>query len=121
MRLHQLLASLPAAQISGPADIEITSIAYDSRAVQPGGLFFAINGFHTDGRAFIPQALERGAAAVVVESPSLGAGDWGLGTRNRENSQSPIPNPQSLAAPIPRLPVTTRRRRPLRRAPALGG
>src|SRR3954470_16707753 len=90
MRLHQLLASLPAAQISGPADIEITSIAYDSRAVRPGSLFIAINGFHTDGRAFIPQALERGAAAVVVP----GEGGGGMGDGNRANRQLPAPNSQ---------------------------
>jgi UDP-N-acetylmuramoyl-L-alanyl-D-glutamate--2,6-diaminopimelate ligase len=94
MRLDQLLAGLPTAQISGPADSEISSIAYDSRAVQPGGLFIAINGFHTDGRTFIPQALERGAAAVVVEPPE--AGDRGLETRSYSSSQSPIPHPPSI-------------------------
>ncbi len=67
MQLHDLLADLPSAQISGSTDIEISSIAYDSRAVQPGGLFIAINGFHTDGRTYIPQAIERGAVAVVVD------------------------------------------------------
>lgn len=91
MRLHQLLADLPAAQVSGSTDIEISSIAYDSRAVQPGGLFVAINGFHTDGRAFIPQALARGAAAIVQS----GTGDLELGTRNSPDSQSPAPHPQS--------------------------
>src|SRR4051794_32860781 len=68
MQLHKLLAGLPDARISGPADIEITSIAYDSRAVRPGSLFVAIRGFHTDGHTFIPQAIERGATAVVVEA-----------------------------------------------------
>ena len=67
MQLCDLLAGLRGARVHGPADIEISSIAYDSRAVRPGGLFIAISGFHTDGHAFIPQALERGAAAVVVE------------------------------------------------------
>jgi UDP-N-acetylmuramoyl-L-alanyl-D-glutamate--2,6-diaminopimelate ligase len=95
MRLHQLLADLSAAQISGPTDIEITSIAYDSRTVQPGGMFIAINGFHTDGRAFIPQALARGAAAVVMDEPPTGTRDWGLAIGNRNNSQYLAPNPQS--------------------------
>jgi UDP-N-acetylmuramoyl-L-alanyl-D-glutamate--2,6-diaminopimelate ligase len=95
MRLHQLLAGLSAAQISGPTDIEITSIAYDSRIVQPGGLFIAINGFHTDGRAFIPQALARGAAAVIMDEPQPGDGDWGLAIGNRNNSQYLVPNPES--------------------------
>src|SRR5688572_7572304 len=92
MRLHQLLTHLSGAQISGPTDIEITSIAYDSRAVQPGGLFIAINGFHTDGRAFIPQALARGAVAIIVEQS--GTGDWGLGTVSYSDPQPPTPNPQ---------------------------
>jgi len=53
-----------------PANPEITSVVYDSRAVTPGALFVAYRGFHTDGHAYIPQALERGAAAVVYEDPT---------------------------------------------------
>src|SRR6266487_764475 len=67
MRLHDLLPDLPNASITGPTDVEISSLAYDSRVVRPGSLFVAIRGFHTDGHAYIPQALERGAAAVVYE------------------------------------------------------
>ncbi|MEO7911472.1 MAG: UDP-N-acetylmuramoyl-L-alanyl-D-glutamate--2,6-diaminopimelate ligase [Roseiflexaceae bacterium] len=101
MRLQQLLADLPIVQINGPTDIEITSIAYDSRTVQPGGLFIAINGFHTDGRAFIPQALARGAVAVVVQPRT---GDGRPETGDRENSQSPttiaVENARTALAPI---------------------
>jgi len=46
---------------------EITSLAYDSRAVNPGSLFFAVPGEHTDGHRFVPDAVEAGAVAVVVE------------------------------------------------------
>src|SRR5215510_6847022 len=67
MRLHDLLVDLPVTAVAGPADAEISSLAYDSRAVRPGCLFVAINGFHTDGHAFIPQAIERGAAAIVYQ------------------------------------------------------
>src|SRR5689334_7963443 len=74
MRLHDLLADLADAHVSGPTDIPITAIAYDSRAVRPGSLFVAITGFHADGHAYIPQALERGAVAVVVEG-DRGQGD----------------------------------------------
>jgi UDP-N-acetylmuramoyl-L-alanyl-D-glutamate--2,6-diaminopimelate ligase len=47
-------------------DVEITHLAYDSRVVQPGALFFALPGTKNDGSHFIDQALARGAAAVVV-------------------------------------------------------
>ncbi len=67
MHLHDLLADLPTLAIDGPADIEISSLAYDPRAARPGGLFIAISGFHVDGHAYIPQALAAGAAALVVE------------------------------------------------------
>jgi len=107
MRLRQLLADLPTAQISGPTDIEITSLAYDSRAVQPGSLFIAINGFHTDGRAFIPQALARGAVAVVVQSGTgdgaTSAAQRGVTTGDREG-ESPntitVENTRTALAPI---------------------
>src|SRR5436190_4852035 len=54
-------------------DVEITGLAYDSRRVTPGTLFFAVPGFQFDGHDFAPEAVERGAAALVVERP-LGLG-----------------------------------------------
>lgn len=47
-------------------DIEITGLTADSRAVEPGYLFAALPGTRADGRDFIPQALDRGAAALLV-------------------------------------------------------
>jgi UDP-N-acetylmuramoyl-L-alanyl-D-glutamate--2,6-diaminopimelate ligase len=57
----------------GPADIEVTGLAYDSRQAGPGTLFFCVSGFQRDGHEFAPEAVERGAAALVVERP-LGLG-----------------------------------------------
>lgn len=73
MRLSELLTGL---DMSGAAeaDPEITGVSYDSRRVAPGDLFVAVPGFHTDGRRFIPDALARGAAAVVAEARA-GPGD----------------------------------------------
>jgi len=48
-------------------DIEITGIAYDSRKVKPGDVFVAIPGLKVDGTSFVPQAIEKGAHAVVAE------------------------------------------------------
>ena len=47
----------------------ITGVAYDSRAVERGGVFVALKGLHADGTAFVRQALDRGAAAIVSEEP----------------------------------------------------
>jgi UDP-N-acetylmuramoyl-L-alanyl-D-glutamate--2,6-diaminopimelate ligase len=45
----------------------VTGVAYDSRAVQPGQVFVALTGLHSDGARFAHQAIERGAMAVVSE------------------------------------------------------
>ena len=46
---------------------EIRSVQCDSRRVGPGDIFVAIRGTAMDGHGYIPQALHRGAAAVVAE------------------------------------------------------
>jgi UDP-N-acetylmuramoyl-L-alanyl-D-glutamate--2,6-diaminopimelate ligase len=45
----------------------VTGIAYDSRHVQPGHVFVALKGQHADGSAFVRQAIERGAIAIVSQ------------------------------------------------------
>jgi UDP-N-acetylmuramoyl-L-alanyl-D-glutamate--2,6-diaminopimelate ligase len=44
----------------------VTGLEYDSRKTAPGSLYFALPGLHTDGRAFIGDAVDRGGASVVV-------------------------------------------------------
>lgn len=53
---------------TGALDIEIAGIAFDSRQVRKGYLFCALSGHNIDGSAFIFDAIERGAAAVVTEA-----------------------------------------------------
>ncbi len=66
LRLDELLEGCEATFAGDPA-IEVTGIAYDSRQVAPGHVFVAIPGFVHDGADFVPEALQRGAAAVVSE------------------------------------------------------
>ena len=63
------LKSLLEGMVEVPAEQErpLTGLALDSRAVRPGDLFIAVPGIHADGRRFVPQAVERGAAAVLYE------------------------------------------------------
>ncbi|MEE8371474.1 MAG: UDP-N-acetylmuramoyl-L-alanyl-D-glutamate--2,6-diaminopimelate ligase, partial [Sphingomonadales bacterium] len=46
--------------------LDISGLALDSRQVKPGYLFAALKGFRVDGRQFIPEAVERGAVAVLT-------------------------------------------------------
>ena len=55
---------------TGPDGVVSGEVRIDSRAVQPGDLFVALRGEHTDGHAFAAAAAEAGAAAVVVERPT---------------------------------------------------
>ena len=49
------------------ADVEVTSVGTDGRTLAPGGLFVALRGEHHDGHDHVAQALERGAAALLVQ------------------------------------------------------
>ena len=67
MRLDELLAGTPGAQVVGDPGVEIADLAYDSRRVEPGTLFFCVRGEKVDGHEFGARAVEDGAAALVVE------------------------------------------------------
>lgn len=67
VRLTDLVAALPRAESHGDTDVTVTAITSDSRQVRPGSLFVAYRGVAVDGHDYVPQALDRGAAAVVVE------------------------------------------------------
>jgi UDP-N-acetylmuramoyl-L-alanyl-D-glutamate--2,6-diaminopimelate ligase len=67
-----LLRDLMGAAVAA-GDVEIAALAYDDRRVAPGTLFFCVPGFTRDGHDFAPEAVARGASALVVERP-LGLG-----------------------------------------------
>ena len=83
MHLNQLLDGIcPPNLVDNPS---ITGLCQDSRQLKPGDLFFAYPGVQSDGRNFLNQAIEKGAAAILLESD---------------------PDPVSLLpTPIPLIPV----------------
>ncbi|MDE3091895.1 MAG: UDP-N-acetylmuramoyl-L-alanyl-D-glutamate--2,6-diaminopimelate ligase, partial [Chloroflexota bacterium] len=81
MNLLSLLRALPAYQIQNQRDVDVTLITSDSRQVMPGVLFVAYPGVNVDGARFIPDAIARGAAAIVTESHGVAANaDYSLST-----------------------------------------
>ncbi len=74
--IGELAALVNGAKLIGKQDIEIREIAHDSRKVEKGTLFVCMDGVHVDGHAFIPQAVEKGAVAILserkLEAPALG-------------------------------------------------
>jgi UDP-N-acetylmuramoyl-L-alanyl-D-glutamate--2,6-diaminopimelate ligase len=68
MKLESLLAGVEVGAITGPMDMDISSIACDSRQVTPGAVFFALRGEKLDGVRFVEDALRRGAAAAAGEA-----------------------------------------------------
>ena len=67
MKLRELSAALSPTEVVGDDSVEIADLAYAAAGVRPGALFFCIPGSRADGHEFAPAAVERGAAALVVE------------------------------------------------------
>ncbi len=67
MLLNALLQNVQVTDTRGNTAVEVGSIRFDSRAVQPGDVFVAVRGVQADGHQFIDKAIEKGAKAVVVE------------------------------------------------------
>jgi UDP-N-acetylmuramoyl-L-alanyl-D-glutamate--2,6-diaminopimelate ligase len=73
VRLAKLTRGIDARAPAAHGDLEISGLAYDSRLVKPGSLFFAIRGEKTDGNRYVSDAVGRGAVAVVSELENPGA------------------------------------------------
>jgi UDP-N-acetylmuramoyl-L-alanyl-D-glutamate--2,6-diaminopimelate ligase len=67
MGLGRLTDEIGPERVAGIPVGDVTALAYDSRRVMPGTLFFAVPGVHVDGHDFVPQAVDAGAIGVVVE------------------------------------------------------
>ncbi len=67
--LERLIATVAPSEVVHPAAVDVTDLAYDTRDVSPGSLFFCMPGEHVDRHDLAPQAVEAGAVALVVERP----------------------------------------------------
>ncbi len=75
MKLKEIIQDIEVLKFCGNGDAEISAVCSDSRKVVPGALFVAVRGYASDGHAYIGQALEKGAVAVVCEEMPLETGD----------------------------------------------
>ena len=67
MDLDALIRALAPSEVAGGRPVTIGDLAYDTRSVMAGALFFCVRGERVDGHDLAWEAIERGAAAVVVE------------------------------------------------------
>ena len=67
MKIKDILTNCNLLEIEGDKDIDILGIAFDSRMVAQGTMFFAVKGTQVDGHDYIVNAIESGAIAVVCE------------------------------------------------------
>ena len=89
MRLDQIVEGVVSAEMAGDPGLEITGLAYDSRKVVEGGLFFCVTGMESDGHDFAAAAVEAGAHALVCERPT------GLGV-----TEVLVPDTRNAMAPV---------------------
>ncbi len=67
MDLERLVSALEPVEVLGRPAVEVLDLAYDTRAVVPGALFFAVPGERADGHDLAAEAVERGAVGLVAE------------------------------------------------------
>jgi len=67
MKLAELIAGEPGLRITGDAGVEVAGLAYDSRRVKPGDVFFSLAREAGQARANMDDALNRGARVVVMK------------------------------------------------------
>ena len=67
--LKTLLENLDVTVVRGRLELDITDVVYDSRKITKGCLFICIEGANFDGHSAAAQAVEQGAAALVVQRP----------------------------------------------------
>jgi UDP-N-acetylmuramoyl-tripeptide--D-alanyl-D-alanine ligase len=75
LRLAQLLEGTGGSLLRGDPETVVSSFVIDTRRLQPGGVFFALEGQRTDGHKFLAAAARAGAPAAVVEREPAEGGE----------------------------------------------
>lgn len=88
MELSRVLEGVPVVRKARALaeNADVLGLAYDSRKVAPGYLFFAFSGAKTDGAQYASSALKQGALAVISDRPAPGgfSGPWLQVSHGRE-------------------------------------
>lgn len=67
IKLNDLLKVVDAIEVVGDVKCQVEGLAFDSRKVETGFVFFAVNGAHVDGHRFIETAIQQGATTIICE------------------------------------------------------
>ena len=67
MKLRELCSEFKYECLSGSMDVDVRDVIYDSRKITEGTVFVCMVGAVTDGHKYIPDAVKKGASAIVVE------------------------------------------------------
>lgn len=68
LTISELFSSVDASIVGNESTV-VTGLTQDSRSVEPGDVYCCVRGRSVDGHRFIPDAIQRGAVAVLVDSP----------------------------------------------------
>ncbi len=71
MKLSELIEKCDIVSIKGDKNVEVENITSDSRTVQKGSLFVAVEGINTDGHDYIGKSIEQDAAVIVYDKPMI--------------------------------------------------
>ena len=75
VKLKDILHEVNILKISGPLEIEVKRLQFDSREVKQGDMFFAVRGTNTDGHKYMPAAVNNGASAIICEKIPVKTGE----------------------------------------------
>src|ERR687888_229745 len=128
MDLERVIAALAPRDVVGRASLDVADLAYDTRAITPGALFFCVRGANVDGHELAPQALAAGGAPPAFGAPPPPARAPPLGARirpaNGGRSSARRPRRSTSSTPSARCstPATAAARwRPRRTPPSCAG